>query len=235
MKKIKNINLEYFSIPKVEVVIYDKITAFKKKPTIGIFGSSSEFQTHRGFSPIAEIKEFSLSIGKELAKSQWNIITTGCSGIPYWIAKSAKDHGAFVVGFSPFKSQEEHQKDKGIIPAFPVDQNSIVYYTNLGFQFCDVLVSSLSDIGLVFGGGLGSLRESASLVEYEKPLICFNNKGGISQDIPRLFKEHFSSLKKLSLYTCQDLKDFIKVKNKLTKNIIKPNRQIQKILKQILS
>lgn len=234
MKKKLSLDTGFFTVPEVEVVIYNEKIALKRKPVIGIFGSSSEFQIHRGFAHKKEIEKLCIELGKIIAKRKWNVVTQGCSGIPYWVAKSAREHGAYVISISPFKSEKEHLRDKGAISSFPIDQHSIACYTNLGFQFCDILVSHLSDVGLVIGGGMGTLRECVSLVEYEKPLICFNESGGVSKEIPRVFKNNFSSTKKLSLLTCNDAKSFSQIINNLSKKISWPNEALTRIIEQLI-
>ena len=232
MLKHQFLDFELFHLKDSEIVIYDKNIRFnKQKPIIAIFGSSSEFQEKRGIPPISDLKKLCISLGKELGENKWNILTSGCTGVPYWIAKEAKRYGSFVISFSPFKSEKEHKKDKKIIPSFPIDQNSAAIYTNLGFQFCDILASYLCDSALIIGGGLGSLRESASLVEYGKPLICFNETGGVSASIPQLFKENF--VLKLSLLTCKNLTQFKEIINQVSFEINGPNKQIVKLLRQI--
>lgn len=232
----KSLSLPPICIPHVEIECNK--TEFKnlKKasgPVIGIFGSSLEFQKKRGFPDKKTVINLCSELGKWLASNNWIVITTACPGIPFWVADAAKKNKGTTIGLSPYKNKVEHIKSKFSIPGYPTQQNLITVYTGVDFQYADILISSLVDVGVVIGGGLGSLIESSAIVEYEKPLICYPNIGGIAADIPSLFYKHFPRSRKLKLQVSTSSADLFHQLTKIRNTIKYRNKQFASLYKQL--
>ena len=232
----KSLCLPPICIPQVEIECDNtKYTHLKKitGPVIGIFGSSLEFQKKRGFPNRKIVMDLCFELGKWLALNNWVVITTACPGIPFWVADSTKKNKGITIGLSPYKNKAEHTKPKLSIPGYPTQQNSITVYTGVDFQYADILISSLVDIGIVIGGGLGSLIEASAIAEYEKPLICYPNIGGIAADIPSLFSKHFPRSRKLKLQVSTSNTGLFNQLTKIQNTIKYGNKQFAELYHQL--
>lgn len=151
------------------------------------------------------------SLGAELARQGVIVITGACSGMPYAVARAARQGGAEVWGFTPALTEAEHQS------AFPDDDRTI--YTKLFFvpeqyrqlffvaqpvspaqdwgmrlKYRNVISTIQADAGIILSGGWGTLNEFTNLIYEGKPIGVYTGTGGLADELP----DWFSKLRKKS-------------------------------------
>jgi predicted Rossmann-fold nucleotide-binding protein len=168
---------------------------------IGVYGSN-----------ISEGEEAVLlgrALGKALAQHHCIVITGACSGMPYVVAREAKQHGAEVWGFSPELDDEAQKK------AYPHDDIAIYdrlvyvpqHYKELfmvsfaskasdlasRLKYRNVISTVNCDAGIVISGGWGTLNEVTNLIYDGKPIGVLAGTGGLADELgswyPKLRKK----------------------------------------------
>jgi len=152
---------------------------------IGVFGSS--------VSEEDQIDVKAIQLGKFLGLKQCAVITGACSGLPYIAAKSDKEHGADIYGYSPIKNLEEQ------VEFTPHDDLTIykkITYIPEHFSFKnDVLVckkyrnvisTANCDAGIIISGRWGTLNEFTNLFDMGKIIGVLKDTAGIANELPDL-------------------------------------------------
>ncbi len=173
------------------------------KYKIGIYGSS-----------IAESKEavqVAQELGNTLAQRDIIVVTGGGSGMPYVVARTAKQQGAEVWGFTSEYNAEEQKK------AYPLDD--ITTYDKLFYvpqqydhlfsldhklptsrdwsarlKYRNVVSTIHVDAGIIVSGGWGTMNEFTNLLYDGKPIGVLLGTGGLADEL----QGWFSRLRKKS-------------------------------------
>ena len=163
---------------------------------IGVYGSN------RIESEAA--RQAAQSLGAELARQGVIVITGACSGMPYAVARAARQQGAEVWGFTPALTEEEHQS------AFPDDDRATYeklffvpeQYRQLFFlaqpvspaqdwgirlKYRNAISTTQADAGIILSGGWGTLNEFTNLIYEGKPIGVYTGTGGLADELPQWF------------------------------------------------
>jgi predicted Rossmann-fold nucleotide-binding protein len=159
---------------------------------IGIYGSS----VNEG----EQASALAQTLGEALAAAACIVITGGCSGMPYAVARAAAQQGAEVWGFTPALDMEEHRH------AYPHDDLSIYrrlifvpahYHELFGrtpetpeldwaarLKYRNVISTVNCDAGIIISGGWGTLNEFTNLIYDGKPIGVLIGSGGLADELP---------------------------------------------------
>ena len=147
-------------------------------------------------------------LGRALAREGCLVITGGCSGMPYIVARAAALDGAAVWGFTPELTPEGQQA------AYPADDMAIyqrlIYVPQNYRELFDVarlsderdhaarlkyrnVISTVNcDAGILISGSWGTLNEFTNLIYDGKPIGVLSGSGGLADELkdfyPRLRK-----------------------------------------------
>lgn len=135
-------------------------------------------------------------IGKRIAELGHEVITGGCTGLPYEASKEAKDNGGRTIAFSPAVDLEEHKQKYGL----PEDAFSEFRFISRDFihagkkDVClkhrNVLSVAESDAVIIIGGRVGTMNEFTISYDLGKKIGILKNSGGITNEsIKTLLKE----------------------------------------------
>ncbi len=118
-----------------------------------------------GCSPVKELEEKVLELGRELAKRGYVVLNGGRDGVMELVSKSAKEAGGTVIGVLPAREEGNNYLNFRIKTPFDNVTRSIV------------LIES-SDAVIAVGGEVGTAIEV--LMAYAKciPVILFEGTGG---------------------------------------------------------
>lgn len=158
-----------------------------QKTIIGVFGSSAgELNTNLAIS-----ERLGQVLGK--LKDQIIVITGGCAGLPYLVAKAAANSGVEVWGFSAHPDYDSH------VLAMPDDDHSI--YTKLVYvpesfpfstvsrarmKYRNVISTATCDAGIIISGRWGTMNEFTNLVDFQKVVGVLTGTGGFADELPAL-------------------------------------------------
>lgn len=135
----------------------------------------------------SNIEELSYQIGKELAEHSIITITGATTGVPFVVAKGAYENGGEVLGFSPAKDPEEHQK----IYELPFDYHHLIFYTGLGHSGRNLMLVRAGDGAIFICGRTGTLNEFIIAFEEKKPMGVLVGSGGTEQFMDDIVKESY--------------------------------------------
>jgi predicted Rossmann-fold nucleotide-binding protein len=144
-----------------------------------------------------------ISLGQELARRGCGVITGGCSGMPYVVARAAAHEGAEVWGYTPELSYEDQ------LTAYPDDDISIyqrlvyvprdyhkLFGTSLStsqrehaarLKYRNVISTTNADAGIIISGSWGTLNEFTNLVYDGKPIGVLLGSGGLADELPDFY------------------------------------------------
>lgn len=159
-----------------------------KRFKIGVFGSSE--------GKFDAIRKKALELGRELGENKVIVITGASTGIPYEVARKAKEYGAALWGYSPGTNLSAQEK------LAPDCDNAI--YTKLFYipkdyvfehlpvvcrKYRNVTSTATCDAGIIIAGRWGTLNEFTNLVDMGKVIGVLVGTGGIADELPRLVKK----------------------------------------------
>ena len=142
---------------------------------IGVIGSYEED---------AEGEEKAFVIGKEIAKSGCNLLTGGCTGLPYAAIKGAKEEGGCTIGISPALDEKEHLEGYH----YPVDGHDVLIYTGFGYKGRNVILIRSCDAVIATSGRMGTLNELTIAYGLRKVIGLLKGVPGASGEFERLAK-----------------------------------------------
>ncbi len=70
----------------------------------------------------AEGRDKAFSIGREIAKSGYNLITGACTGLPFAAVEGAREEGGCTIGISPALDEREHVEEYN----YPVNEHDVI-------------------------------------------------------------------------------------------------------------
>ncbi len=124
------------------------------------------------------------------------IITGGCAGLPYEVAKKAHSSDVEIRGYSAEINMDELQKSA------PDDDHSI--YSELRFvptnfplaqtrsarmKYRNVISTANCDAGIIISGRWGTLNEFTNLIDQQKIVGVLTDTGGIADELPELTRK----------------------------------------------
>jgi len=126
-------------------------------------------------SPCAsDVLEKCLILGRTIAKNNCILITGATTGVPYWVAKGAKQEGGFVIGLSPALSFKDHVEKFNL----PIDYHDIIIWTGLDYSGRNMILSRSAE-GIIFVcGRIGTLNEFTTAFEDRKIMGVLVGSGG---------------------------------------------------------
>ncbi len=128
--------------------------------------------------------ELAEEVGATIAKAG-HITTTGATvGLPYLVAKSAKEAGGMSIGFSPASSLREHLYKYRL----PIGVFDFVNFTGMHYVGRDIHLVQSSDAIITVGGRFGSLHEFTTALESRMPCGVLIGSGGTADVIPILME-----------------------------------------------
>ncbi len=139
-------------------------------------------------SAIKDYNEENINLAKEIGRILGDIkctILTGASiGLPHEVVLEGKNKGAFTIGYYPTKDDVDIHKyfDLEKIQDF----NEVIF--EKGFTKRSLKMIENSDAVIVLSGRMGTLSEFSIAFEEKKPIIVFENTGGIASHIKKICK-----------------------------------------------
>lgn len=142
---------------------------------IGVMGSAKGHITKS-----AEKKAYRL--GELIAERGHYLITGATNGLPHIASKGAASKGGLIFGISPAKNATDHTEHWHL----PLEPNTFVTYTGMGFDFRDHLNIFNSEIVIFVGGGIGSLNEFTLAYHENKIIGILEESGGVTRKLPEV-------------------------------------------------
>ena len=145
----------------------------RKKPAlkIAVCGSAAP-----GLSRV--YKKKAQEVGRAIAESGCILFTGATLGFSYEAVKGARSAEGMVVGISPAESEIDQFKSfEKIDPRFW----STIIYTGVGYKMRDVVMIRSVDAAIYIGGGVGTLLEMATAVDYQKVMGVLVGSGGATE------------------------------------------------------
>lgn len=134
----------------------------------------------------AEIGAKAFHIGELIAQSGNTLFTGATFGFSYEAAKGAHAAGGNVVGIAPGESlADQYARCEHIDPEYW----TTIIYTGVGYKMRDVVMIRSVDAVIYIGGGVGTLVEMATAVDYQKVMGVLVGSGGATtlyKDIARI-------------------------------------------------
>lgn len=140
---------------------------------IGVIGSAEE-------GTGAEDKAF--RIGKEIAEAGFNLLTGGCTGLPYSAVEGAKEEGGCTIGVSPALNEEEHLDQY----RYPVEKHDVLIYTGFGYKGRNVVLVRSCDAVIATSGRMGTLNELTIAYGLGKVIGLLEGVSGASGEFEKL-------------------------------------------------
>ena len=155
---------------------------------IGIFGSAE--------GDLDKIFNKAYTLGEELAKNNVIIITGASTGLPYIVAKAAKEKGAEIWGFSQATNLRDQEKsapncDSSIYKKLVYIPGSYEFSDNNAVckKYRNVASTANCDAGIIIAGRWGTLNEFTNLYDMGKIIGVLTGTGGIADELPSLSKK----------------------------------------------
>lgn len=152
------------------------------KYKIGVFGSAE-----------GDIRMFfnqAHALGKKLGKNKVIVITGASTGLPYEVAKIAKEHGSEVWGFSQTTNLKEQKKlapdcDHSIYKKLIYIPKNYEFVTNNAVckKYRNVTSTATCDAGIIITGRWGTLNEFTNLYDMGKIIGVLTDTGGVADEL----------------------------------------------------
>jgi len=133
----------------------------------------------------SDILEKCIQLGKAIAKRKCVLITGATTGVPYWVAKGAKEVGGFVIGLSPALTYREHIE----VFQLPTDYHDIIIWTGLGYSGRNMILSRSAEAIIFICGRIGTLNEFTTAFEDNKILGVLKGSGGTEELLPEILNK----------------------------------------------
>ena len=143
--------------------------------TVGVMGSSG------GAIPV-EVRYKLYTLGREIARRGYVLITGACPGLPHESVKGAKSKGGVVVGVSPALNFEEHV----IKYHSPVRGYDALIFTGSGLMGREIENIRSCDVVVFAGGRSGTLGEFAIAYDESKIIGILEDTDGITQHLMQI-------------------------------------------------
>ncbi len=114
-------------------------------------------------------------IGQAIAEAGCILFTGATTGFSLEAVKGARSVGGVVIGVSPAESCKEQLEKYERIDSKLWTQ---VIYTGVGYNMRDVIMIRSVDAAIYVGGGVGTLCEMVTAVDYQKVMGILDGSGG---------------------------------------------------------
>lgn len=158
------------------------------KYKIGIFGSAE--------GDIQKIFSKAHALGKELAENKVIVITGASAGLPYEVAKTAKEHGSEIWGFSQTTNLKEQKKlspscDSSIYKRLIFVPKNYEFANNndVSKKYRNVTSTATCDAGIIIAGRWGTMNEFTNLYDMGKVIGVLTGTDGIADELSNLNKK----------------------------------------------
>lgn len=155
---------------------------------IGVFGSAE--------GDLDKILDKARSLGMKLARQKSIIITGASTGLPYEAAKSAKENGAEIWGYSQATNLKDQER---LAPNCDSSIYKKLFYIPKNYEFANnnavckkyrnVTSTATCDAGIIIAGRWGTLNEFTNLFDMGKVIGVLTGTGGIADELPKLNKK----------------------------------------------
>jgi uncharacterized protein (TIGR00725 family) len=144
---------------------------------VGVMGSA-------GGKLSKEIYRKVYTLGQEIAKRGYVLITGACPGLPHEAIQGAKSMGGITIGISPALNFGEHMmKYKS-----PCRGYDAIIYTGSGLMGREIENIRSCDLVILAGGRSGTLGEFAIAYDEAKVIGVLLSTGGISENIQTIIE-----------------------------------------------
>lgn len=124
-------------------------------------------------------------VGREIVRHKGVVLTGATTGIPYWVAKGAKEEGGISIGFSPAASEASHVKTYRL----PTDYFDLIVYTGFDYSGRNLLLTRAADGAVIVCGRMGTLNEFTIAFEDKKPIGVLEGTGGMADAIREIVEK----------------------------------------------
>jgi len=145
--------------------------------TVGVMGSA-------GGKIHDEVAAKVRTLGREVAKRGYVLVTGACPGIPQEAVKGAKEVGGVVVGVSPALNFWEHVTEYHS----PSRGYDAIIYTGSGLMGREIENIRSCDVVIFAGGRSGTLGEFAIAYDEAKVIGVLESTGGITQHFREILR-----------------------------------------------
>ena len=132
-----------------------------------------------------KIIQLSQELGKEIAKRDIVLVTGATTGVPFWVAKGAKEAEGIVVVVSPAASEKAHLLKYRL----PVKYHDLIIFSGAGYAGRNLLLTRAADAIIICCGRMGTLNEFTIAFEDEKPIGVLEESGGTADMIREIVKK----------------------------------------------
>ena len=123
--------------------------------------------------------ELAMEMGKEIVRQNGVLLTGATIGIPYWVARGAKEEGGISIGLSPAATEKAHVKTYHL----PTDYFDLIIYTGFDYSGRNLLLTRSADAIIIICGRMGTLNEFTIAFEDAKPIGVLEGTGGTADMI----------------------------------------------------
>ncbi len=145
------------------------------KVTVGVMGSA-------GGKLGKEVMEKAFSLGREIARRGFVLVTGACPGLPHEAIKGAKSEGGITLGISPALNFAEHL----LKYRSPCAGYDAIVYTGSGLMGREIENIRTCDLVIFAGGRSGTLGEFAIAYDEAKVIGVLLGTGGIADRLEQI-------------------------------------------------
>jgi len=150
---------------------HGEVTDFPRM-TVGVMGSAGGSIPEEAYATMR-------TLGAEIARRGWVLLTGACPGIPQEAVLGAKSEGGLVVGISPALNFREHVAGY----KSPSRGYDAIIYTGNGLMGREIENIRSCDVVVFAGGRSGTLGEFAIAFDEGKMLGVLTGTGGITEHL----------------------------------------------------
>lgn len=158
------------------------------KYKIGVFGSAE--------GNLGKVIPKAHALGKKLGEISAIVITGASTGLPYEVAKTAKDNGSEVWGYSQARTLKDQENltpncDPSIYKKLIFIPQNYEFASNNDVckKYRNVTSTATCDAGIIIAGRWGTLNEFTNLYDMGKVIGVLTGTGGIADELPYLCKK----------------------------------------------
>ena len=131
-----------------------------------------------------EVCQLAKSVGKELARGGFIVMTGSSKGVGINAVKGAKSVGGMTVGISPAANEQD-------LNNYDTSNEflDVVIYTGSGYKGRNVTLIRSADAVVSIHGGFGTLNEITIAHGEQKPIVVLDGSGGASDLAREIFNK----------------------------------------------
>ncbi len=145
------------------------------KVTVGVMGSA-------GGNLGKGVMEMVFTLGREIARREFVLVTGACPGLPHEAIKGAKSEGGITLGISPALNFAEHV----LKYRSPYAGYDAIVYTGSGLMGREIENIRTCDVVIFAGGRSGTLGEFAIAYDEAKVIGILLGTGGIADRLEQI-------------------------------------------------